>query len=422
MDFHDEFMPSESDDLLDSGEEGAGEEDELLELPSNGEEDGSEVEFVPPGGAAPAPASAASSAASSAGIRPVPPEQKKLKNAGKTAARAPENQADIASTRKLARLTSNPKPDSPVAMPLLCIVGHPLKHPVPVHPVKVDSKGKQWIQANEHQHWLRRACANFGTTHYEVHFQAAVTTLREEFYKLITEARKNDTTEGQQQAIRKGMGISDSESESHPRNSSRKRKLRRDSREHADDLQVNFQGVAMRVRNQQRPLCIECTAAVVSAIVAFCKEKAEEHAAAPPTSSAGATARQALHREKQASSSHTPGEGRAAPAAPTPSAQPQAFSMAGLSVGITGKVTWQPSAACWAVHYKDGGKTAVTRVRVKVPGKSSKKSLFGAQKHQPDADQMASLRENAFREACTLWNQLDTSKRDRIDLEDSGAP
>ena len=84
-------------------------------------------------------------------------------------------------------------------------------------------------------------------------------------------------------------------------------------------------------------------------------------------------------------------------------------------------MTWQPSAKSWAVHYKSDGKTHIQRVRVK-GSDLSKKLLFGAKQAQPDETEMASLRERAFREACLLWNELDTTNRPRIDLGDSSAP
>ena len=93
--------------------------------------------------------------------------------------------------------------------------------------------------------------------------------------------------------------------------------------------------------------------------------------------------------------------------------------MESLSAGIPTKVTWQPSAQSWAIHYKDGNKTKVTRVRIKAAD-SDKKSLFGACKPKADSEKIASLREEAFREACRQWNELDSSKRPRIDLEDLG--
>ena len=94
--------------------------------------------------------------------------------------------------------------------------------------------------------------------------------------------------------------------------------------------------------------------------------------------------------------------------------------MGSLSAGIPSKVTWQPSAMCWAVHFKDkGGKTQITRVRVKSTA-SPKKSLFGAAQRKSSSAQLASLREEAFLEACRQWNKLDTSKRPRIEL-DAGA-
>ena len=93
---------------------------------------------------------------------------------------------------------------------------------------------------------------------------------------------------------------------------------------------------------------------------------------------------------------------------------PKAFSMANLSAGIPTKVTWQPSVRSWAVHYKDGGKASVKRVPVRVPETSM---LRGKQ----SSGNMGALREQAFREACQQWNELDTTKRPRIDLEDLDA-
>ena len=92
--------------------------------------------------------------------------------------------------------------------------------------------------------------------------------------------------------------------------------------------------------------------------------------------------------------------------------------MGSLSAGIPSKVTWQPSAMCWAVHFKDkGGKTQVTRVRAQSSA-SPTKSLFGAAQRKSSSAQLASLREAAFLEACRKWNELDTSKRPRIELEE----
>ena len=409
--FRDDFMPSGSEAASDSDCFG-----DLVELPGEGGDDEDEVQFVPPGGdaLAPAPSSVAGFSASSASVHSAPPGQKKRKT-GKTAAAATEDEGDAAPPRRLVRLTSNPKPELPTAQQLLCITGRPLKHPVPVHPVKVDSKGKQWIILNEHQNWLRRACATAGTTHYEVHFQAAITALRGEFQDLIAEARKQDTSEGQQGAIRKGLGLSDSEGEACPRasNLSRKRGVAK------SELEVKFRGVTVCVLNQQRPLCVECTAPAVNAILAACRDKAEEHATAPPKLSATAVAKQAKHQDQQTPGASAPGGGTPATAQAAGASDPKSFSMGSLSAGVPTKVTWQPSAASWAVHYKDNGRTVVTRVRVKTPD-SSKKSIFGSQKSKPDSEMMACLREQAFREACQRWNELDTSKRPRIDLEDSG--
>ena len=138
MVFRDEFMPEGSDDDPFGSSEEDAEDDDLLMQPGAQEAaagDSDEVEFVPPGGVAPefARASAASSAASFAGAAPAHPKKKQ---------RSVEPVAEM-SQRKLARLTSNPKPESPVAQNLLCIVGYPLEHPVPVHPVKLDNNGKQ---------------------------------------------------------------------------------------------------------------------------------------------------------------------------------------------------------------------------------------------------------------------------------------
>ena len=140
---------------------------------------------------------------------------------------------------------------------------------------------------------------------------------------------------------------------------------------------MNFRGVAVRVLNQQRPLYVECTAQAVNAILAACKEKAEEHAAAPPKLSAAAARKRAKQKDQQASGAPAPGGGTPATAQPAGAFDPQPFSMGTLSAGIPSKVTWQPAASSWAVHYKDNGKTVVTRVRVKAGG-APKKSIFGA--------------------------------------------
>ena len=205
MAFKDDFIPDGSDDDLSCSFDEDTMNDALLMQPGAEEAadgDSDEVQFMPAGGVAPESArtSAAYSAASSAGAAPACPQKKKRATDIRRCAQ-----------RKLIRLTSNPVPESVVAKDLLCLVGYPLKHPVPVHPVKLSSNGKQWIVVNEHQYWLRRACA--GRTHYEMHFQAAVTWLRGELQKLISEARKKFTAEGQQGSIRRSLGISDSESE-----------------------------------------------------------------------------------------------------------------------------------------------------------------------------------------------------------------
>ena len=412
MAFRDDFVPSDGEVVSDSAAESFG---HLLEPPVGGGGSDSDIEFVPPGGAAPA-SSSAGPAASSAGALPALGKQKKCKAgkpnaaaaAGAAAKHALEGEVGTGALRKLVRLASNPKPDSAIAKHVLCITGHPLKFPVPVHPVKVDGRGKQWILLNEHQNWLRRACANTGTTHYEVRFQAAVTALREEFYQLITEARKMETTEGQQGAIRKTLGLSDSEDEPSSRNASRKPPPTR------TDIQVNFRGVKVLVLNQHRPLAIECTESAITAVLRACKEKATEHVAASPKPSASAAATGAKQTCQQEPSAPAPAGGTPAPAQPAVPSDPRAFSMSGLSAGIPSKVTWQPSASCWAVHYKDGSKTAVKRVRAKSPKKSSKKFSFNRAKSD------CALREETFREACRLWKELDTSKRPRIDLDDAG--
>ena len=160
MQFHDDFVPSGDEEVFGSDEEnGMG----LL----LGGESGDEVEFVPPGGVMPAPggvmpAPTSASAASSATEALAAPQRNKRKQAGQATEAA---HAEKDSGRKLVRLASNPKPQSPVVQQMLCITGGQLKHPVPVCPVKVDSKGNQWVVVNEHQSWLRRPCASAGTTH-----------------------------------------------------------------------------------------------------------------------------------------------------------------------------------------------------------------------------------------------------------------
>ena len=127
MEFRDAFLPSEDEDedLF-----GANEVEDLLEVSDSGS-DANEVELVPPGGA---------SAESSATMASATPQKMERK---RKAADAEQGQKDA--TRRLMRLTTEPKPESPVARPMLCITGYPLKQPVPVCPVKVDGNGKQWV-------------------------------------------------------------------------------------------------------------------------------------------------------------------------------------------------------------------------------------------------------------------------------------
>ena len=194
------------------------------------------------------------------------------------------------------------------------------------------------------------------------------------------------------------------------------------------ELEVEYRGVRLRVLNQHRPLCVEYSAPAINVVVAACKEKAEEHAAARGLSSATvATKARTKHLQRpkaapeQATAAPAPAEATTAPSQPAGASHPDAFSMRSLSPGIPAKVTWQPSVASWAVHYKEGSKSQVQRVRVKRPD-SPNKSVFGAKQPKLDAAQMASLREEAFRDACRLWNELDTTKRPRIDLGESSVP
>ena len=435
MQFRDEFMPSGSEDgsadeFGSGGEtfedmleledcEGAGGDDDdevQLVLPGGDEE----VQFVPPGGSVPAPAPAA--ARRQAPARRQPP----AKRAAMAGATALEGTSDIVRSRTLQRLTSNPKPPEPAAMEMLCIFGKPLKYPVPVHPVKIDSQGNRWFILNEHQTWLRRACAREGTTHYEVHFQAAVTALRENLQDLILEERKKESAAGQQDNIRKDLGISDSDEEPlRPRKRGKSSKAPKPGEQFSkkNRLEIPFCGGTLGVLNQLRPCCVECTAPAVSAILKACKQKADEHAAAPPKLSAAAASKKARKEKQEAPSAPTPAEATAAPAGASVSqagsSDSKVYSMQSLSCGIAGKVTWQPSAQAWAVHYKAGnGKRAVQRVYAK--GRVQQ-GFFGLQKSEPNSERIAALREVAFRQACELWNELDTTKVARIDLEDSGA-
>ena len=269
MPFVDEFMPSDGEDDF-ALEMEVGED---LLVPTDGESSG-EVEFVPPGGSQLAPAAAASSISAVETSSGGPGKQQRTR-AGQAAVPTTTCDSKVPRKRKLVRLVSNPKPESPVAQLMLCIAGKPLKNPVPVYPIKIDSTGKPWVTVNEHQDWSRRACASTGTTHYEVHFQAALTALRENIVELIEAERKKETAAGQQDMIRESLNLSDSEDEAGSRKTFRK---------HEDaqtDCQVTVEGVSVRVLNQLRPVCLECTAPALSALVAACKRLTEEHAAAP---------------------------------------------------------------------------------------------------------------------------------------------
>ena len=212
--------------------------------------------------------------------------------------------------------------------------------------------------------------------------------------------------------IRESLNLSDSEDEAGSRRTTRKQE------DAQTDCQVTVEGVSVRVLNQLRPVCLECTAPAVSAIVAACKRLTEEHAAAPaaPPKKKNKKCLKEAGQEKEAPDDE---QAPAAPRAqPAKSSGAKAYSMGSLSAGIPSKVTWQPSALCWAVHFKEKcGKTKVTTVPALSPA-SPPKSLFGAAQRKNNSAQLASLREAAFLEACRKWNELDTSKRPRIELEE----
>ena len=399
----DDFLPGDSDFSL-SGNEA---EDALLAVSDGEAEHDPELEVVPPGGVAPELASGPASSSADLTTKPAGKKSKRPHTC--------TDEVKSAGCRELTRLKSDPVPDQPEAQNMLCIVGRPLKYPVAVHPVKVDGDGKRWICVNEHQYWLRRSIGTLsaGTTHYEVHFQAAVTWVRTEFQNLIAEARKQMRADGQQEAIRKGLGISDSETEQDPRQRSKKQRLAKNVI-HKTEFQVTFMGTPVCVRNQVRPVCVECSLPVVCAIIKACKDKAQEHFNAP-TPSQASLARQQRRAKRESMSAPAAEEVTAPPPRSAKASDRNTFSMANLSAGIPSKVTWQPSVPGWAVHYKEGGKTAIKRVPIKMP---RGRSMLNTQ--NPPVN-MSVLREQAFLEACQQWNELDTSKRPRIELEDLGS-
>ena len=159
---------------------------------------------------------------------------------------------------------SDNKPSSPQAMNMLCVWGKPVKHPVVVQPVQTDANGKKWIVLNEHLHWLRRACAPEGSTHYRELFQSAISELRRVLRMQLE--KKHDAAGAEQSKLREDLGLDVDGDEAPPVNGKRRGVAQE------PEISVVLNGTPFMVKTRIRPITVECTTIAVDARIAFCTQ------------------------------------------------------------------------------------------------------------------------------------------------------
>ena len=270
--------------------------------------------------------------------------------------------------RQLLRTPSDSQPRSLSVEPLLCLWGRPLKAPVAIHPVRRCAEGKSWIVLGEHLTWFRRACAPAGDTHYDHGFQSAINDLRSKLRDLLIKARETSKVEQSQQAMRAELGL---EEEKAPDNASVgcRTSARQDGQQPC--VKVTLNATVITMQSSVRPLMIECTREAVLCLIGFCQEHCR----------AGRATLKKEQNKTGALSFQMPQD-----ACPS----------------ILGKITWHPSVNAWAVHWKNkANKSQTTRVTVSAVSVG-----------------FAELRRARYVQALKMWNELDCSKRERINIED----
>ena len=242
-------------------------------------------------------------------------------------------------------------------------------------------------------------------------FQHAVSELRAALRDGLQ--RHADAPRAAAEALRTQLGLDQEEDEEPGAQAGQASARRKRHRTAEEEVPVLLGGTSVIVRTETHPYEIEATSAAVMAVVNFCVERLKDDPIVLKRDARRAGEQQAAASAEVASAS------AAAPA-------PCSSAKGGFSFGqadcpsILGKITWHPSRKAWAVHYKNSAKQPVTK-RIQVGKTTSAAGVLGAS--ASDAPQRwATARRAAYEEAIRLWNELDCTKRDRIELmEGSGS-
>ena len=173
----------------------------------------------------------------------------------------------------------------------------------------------------------------------------------------------------------------------------------------------------VQVRVHERPFEVEATPEAVKAIIAFCRQRLQDD---PIILKRG-------NAQKRGTSSPAPAV--ASPPGPasgpdvdsaSASASRSGFCLAAESCPtFTGKITWHPSVKAWSAHYKgENGKTLQKRFVVRAPPHS--RSFLDHTAGDNEGQGWAAARRAAYEAAVRFWNEADRSKRDRLELAESG--
>ena len=378
------------------------------------------------GGAASAQAGLASAApgdeAADGAPQPAKPRAKKKKKmAIKATASAAAAGAESAASRRgrpLKRRASGARPDDLQCVSRLCLQGGDVKAPAVIHPL-VKHGDKVFTPIHERLYWLRRACAEQGTTHWTERFQHAVSELR----RVLKEGLLANTDVVGQAArkAKEALGLEDEDVELPSGKKPRKRTAALP--QSMAEAAVTLGGCTLNLRVHERPFEIEATPEAVMAIVRFCQERLQDD----PIVLKKDQKREASAEGAPAASA--PSGSASAPEVAASAAGSASASSSGFRLGAAdcparlGKVTWHPSVRAWAVHYKDKSrKTHQRRVSVRLPKASGSGSFLESTSPEDQAKAWAEARRSAYVEAINLWNELDHSTRERIELPSTSGP
>ena len=271
-------------------------------------------------------------------------------------------------------------PEKAVASGMLCVFGKPLKTPVVVWPLHVETDGSLWIPLTEHVHWLRRACESSGQTQYELPFQSAISELRRIFTAEVQKSRVGGPA-AVQMKMRENMGISDGQGATSPN----KLRLRVGQ---PPTTTVVLVGYTFRIRNTVRPILIDRTENAANALMEFCVQHIR---------GGNVILRKNQIVAKPAACQTVPPECEAVP----------------------GKVTWHPSKNAWAVHYKAAtGEASVAYAKADRPTNSKSLADFMGTPPPMTKEAHQAAIAAAHKKAVDMWNAMDASKRERIGVSE----